>query len=64
MFSVEGRVMVAVPVTFTRTLAARVARSLVVEIVAWLSLPGTGVELFSSPTPTVPVELVLVATTE
>ena len=33
-------------------------------MVAWLSLPGTGVELFSSSTPTVPVLVVLDATAE
>ncbi len=56
--------MVAVPVTFTSTVAARLATLEVVAMVAWLSLPGTGVELFSSSTPTVPVLVVLDATAE
>ena len=64
LFSVEASVMVAVPVTFTSTVAARLATLEVVAMVAWLSLPGTGVELFSSYTPSVPVLVVLDATAE
>ena len=62
--SVEVRVTVVLAPALTSTDLARVARLLVVEMVAELLLPGTEALLASSYTPTVPVLEVLVATTE
>ena len=62
--SVEVRVTVVLAPALTSTDLARVARLLVVEMVAELLLPGTEALLASSSTPTVPVLEVLVATTE
>ena len=55
---------VTVALALMSTDLARVARLLVAEMVAELSLPGTAAPLASRSTPTVPVLVLLVATTE
>ena len=64
LFSVELRVMVAVPGTVTRTEAPSGVGSLVLLTLPVLSLPSMAVPSSWSSRPTLPVPEVLVATAE